>query len=717
MTCPRIEGDFAAEADPFGAGLSAFMTIGIVNRPDLMPADGSHCGEYRMVFARKDGQPAFMILESVLPNPTPAAGLQGCRPVQAFWRDLSSMTEMSTRAAMLKEFYFNGLPGFRPVIHARNFDDGPVGSGGRVRTNQFIASPWMLRELKLKLACGSASCDLVATPVSNKDNPHPSLFSSDGATGTPKAFQDFFLTKVKELAQAPTPEAIAFVVSDPFNTPESLADFTHDFGSILSPAFATRIANRLAADGITGFSPAQIVNRATTQSCAGCHNLSSPANLGGGMIWPASIGFTHLDQVLDADNRFRISAALRDVFLPDRLNKMGALLEAPAAAAKIRKTALAMTVDGNLSELGWDLSRVASKVVLGTPNDLVKWGALWNDQFLFVGVQVTDATVKNDSVDDPRPWEDDSIEVYVDGNNNRGTAYDGFDRQFVKGARKVGLFEKSGNTANVLHATALTATGYTVELAIPWSNLGLVPTANMELGLEIGANDDDDADTAREGQYATNGTSSNHTNTASWGRAQLDPVAATARRRVGTITVDGNVAEADYVFGNELAVRTIGDSNNRVTWAAVWDTAGLFVAARVLDDGARNDSTNPWEDDSFELYLDADHTHGTAYDAQDRQFVIGRGDPDTALFERFGRKTGVIAKTVNRADGRGYTVEMFVPWSNLGIATPASGKVLGFDVGCNDDDTATAPREGQTMWAGTKENWSTPGGFGDLRLQ
>lgn len=81
-----------------------FFTLGLMNRFDQAPPDGSNCGQYRMVFAHKDSETSgntlvrrHLIFEAVLPNPNPALGLVACRPVAKFWSDLSAVDSMDER--------------------------------------------------------------------------------------------------------------------------------------------------------------------------------------------------------------------------------------------------------------------------------------------------------------------------------------------------------------------------------------------------------------------------------------------------------------------------------------------------------------------------------------------------------------------------------------------------------------------------------------------
>ena len=64
-----------------------------------------------------------------------------------------------------------------------------------------------------------------------------------------------------------------------------------------------------------------ILDRATTQTCGGCHQHSNFVNLGDGVTWPSSLGFVHVDE-----NR-TLSDALRLSFLPRRAAVLKSFLE------------------------------------------------------------------------------------------------------------------------------------------------------------------------------------------------------------------------------------------------------------------------------------------------------------------------------------------------------------------------------------------------------
>lgn len=348
-TCPRAEGGQIHE-DPFSSPATnptAYIPIGLFNRFDLASTDGRDCGEYRIIFARKEGQTNpfkrnLIIFEAVLPNPQPSLGLEGCRPVAQFWADLSAENDPSVRATRLQNFYFNGLSGFLPVIHINNYGNRTSGAPtGQVRTNQFLEASWTLREFKVRKSC-SGSCALRFIPVTVKTNPGGLLFSPTSTHPLKSDFQGLaFPGQVPALARSNI-NTFTMFIEDRFNSGQSNSQGTeNNYVAQFTPNASTlrgNIQSKLTAMG-SSLTPDHIVRRAMTQSCAGCHqhNNAAPNNdLGNGMIWPASLGFVHVSEVQQESGpdgqRFRISPALTDVFLPHRRAVLESFLNSPVLA-------------------------------------------------------------------------------------------------------------------------------------------------------------------------------------------------------------------------------------------------------------------------------------------------------------------------------------------------------------------------------------------------
>jgi hypothetical protein len=188
-----------------------------------------------------------------------------------------------------------------------------------------------------------------------------------------------------------------------------------------------------------------------------------------------------------------------------------------------KKAPAAMTIDGNITEEAWNLSEALEKDVIGTHNNTAMFGVLWDSDYLYVAVNVIDDALFNDG---GPGYENDGIEVFIDADFNKGTTYDSFDRQFTKSYSSGGIDESNGNTDGVIHAAKNITGGYSVEIAIPWTNLNISATQNTTIGFDIANNDDDDGD-SRESQVVWSGIADNWRNTQYFGEVTLSEELAT----------------------------------------------------------------------------------------------------------------------------------------------------------------------------------------------
>jgi len=141
------------------------------------------------------------------------------------------------------------------------------------------------------------------------------------------------------------------------------------------------------------------------------------------------------------------------------------------------------------------------------------WRALWDWEYLYLLVEVKDEMLLHDSTYD-RSWEDDSVEVYVDGDNSKRISVDENDHQYcfrwytqVETPRAHHHGEPS--LEGVEYAVDTNSNGYLFEIRLPWvSIMGKQPSAGQLIGIDVFINDDDDGG-SRDTQiswYATDGT-------------------------------------------------------------------------------------------------------------------------------------------------------------------------------------------------------------------
>lgn len=315
-----------AECTSFNEAGCQYIPVAVVNRLDLAPADGSTCGEFRIIHAKSSGatNPTdrnLVIWEAAVPNPFPRAGRRGCGVIALYWSFLSVIDQPELRSRWLERFFFDGVGPIEPAVSIANYGANR-NRAGQVRTNQFMGNSfiWNLREFQLDTSTGV----LRFTPVTAKTNPWGGLFAADASHPAAASFSQWLPGEIP-LLSASDPNDIFMNVPDRFNSGQSMAsnsndtDYLDQFGqedSALRGALETELAE-LGSD----LTAEHIVARAQTQSCAGCHQLSNGADLGGGTRWPSSLGFTHVSEqteVVDGVTRFRISPAVEQVFLPAR---------------------------------------------------------------------------------------------------------------------------------------------------------------------------------------------------------------------------------------------------------------------------------------------------------------------------------------------------------------------------------------------------------------
>ena len=133
-----------------------------------------------------------------------------------------------------------------------------------------------------------------------------------------------------------------------------------------------------------------------------------------------------------------------------------------------------------------------------SPTDLAAtWHALHDVDALYLFVEVADERVVVDS-NAATPWEDDAVEVCIDGDVSGGTRYDGVDdvQLIVRpGDSRVGLGTRSApvRVDAIGYRSRRRAGGYAVELRIPWWVVHTRWHRGKTLGFDVHVDDDDGA--------------------------------------------------------------------------------------------------------------------------------------------------------------------------------------------------------------------------------
>ena len=355
--CPRGEGNLVAGDDAFVLGeMGVYRPIAIINRFDTRGSDFADCGEHRVIFGRNSDNARaagrafgrnFLIFEARMPNSMPGFA-EGCSIIADFWTELSTAGTSAEQADLINEFYLAGRDGLAPVISIPHFALG----AGQIRTNQFVDSRdgWLLREYKLDHVCSGTNCtSLTSVAVRAKDAFFGELFNGTLPGSTSEfaqragLFQQEFIDNIDSLFTNNMAD-LKVSGSDEFTQAES-----HASGVLTSESHFRNHFNEGAASEVTDFERNlqtaingkldasgnqltidQVLNRAMTQTCGGCHQpgtfgLTIPGALGDmfmpdGSIqstFPNSASFVHFSEFSDVAGT---SQALNTLFFPARFN-------------------------------------------------------------------------------------------------------------------------------------------------------------------------------------------------------------------------------------------------------------------------------------------------------------------------------------------------------------------------------------------------------------
>ena len=259
----------------------------------------------------------------------------------------------------------------------------------------------------------------------------------------------------------------------------------------------------------------------------------------------------------------------------------------------------------------------------------------YDHQYLYVAVRVRDSVINTDSAaagsKNGTTADDDSVELYIDGENANdpqwSTAHPG--GQFVITANNAYREADAGNpgygeTASWYAQTATTDVGYDAEFRIAWSILGN-PKPGDIIGFTVGVNDADDTG-SRETQLMWIGEANKPV---TYGNLMIGPRSYSAPLVSKAPVVDGKIDPAEYAgaqkihLGGAVGLWNMGggtddtfpDASLNFDWWVVHTADAIYVAANVVDDNVVTDTAaagsedgNTWEDDSVEIFFDADNT-------------------------------------------------------------------------------------------------------------
>ncbi len=359
---------------------------------------------------------------------------------------------------------------------------------------------------------------------------------------------------------------------------------------------------------------------------------------------------------------------------------------------------------------------------------------------LYVAVRVTDDLLFADNAEagsqNGETWRDDSVEVFIDGDNSNFPTRDvsGTNPEIVdSGGQYVITYNNAyreaeagnpgyGPDAAWYALTAPTATGYDAEFRISLSDLGN-PQPGDIIGFTIAVNDDDSGDL--DNQYMWIGATHEEI---TYGNLILGPLTYVAPKVTAAPTVDGVVNADEYSGAEQISVDTFtgvySATDGDIEWEVgdhgfnawvVHDTDAIYIGLDVTDDDivtntaeAGTEDGSTWLDDSIELFIDADYSRLSGRDSAfqfEGQFVLtpnGAWRDNEANNPLFGEDLDWFAATTTTDTG--YQMEFKILKATL--LDPEDGATLGFNLSQNDDDDPNdgIDRKAQFSWMGIPHN-------------
>jgi hypothetical protein len=154
-------------------------------------------------------------------------------------------------------------------------------------------------------------------------------------------------------------------------------------------------------------------------------------------------------------------------------------------------------IDGTVNEAEWAGARVLgygnifkSGFNYGPSDFGAEFRLLWDEQNLYVALEVVDDVLKTDGT--MEPFHDDELEMFIDFNNTKSAAVNSAEvSHFAARYDGTAMVEVANRLAGVTVQSVSGAGGYTIELKFPWANFSLTPAAGKVIGFDIASNERD----------------------------------------------------------------------------------------------------------------------------------------------------------------------------------------------------------------------------------
>lgn len=272
------------------------------------------------------------------------------------------------------------------------------------------------------------------------------------------------------------------------------------------------------------------------------------------------------------DSRLQAKPAYYAVIDPDRYLEEH-VPEAPAESKKTTATYGTPVVDGDIDAIWQSTPEVDAKhYLMARQGAASKVKALWDDNNLYILMQVTDTQLNKANAN---AWEQDSVEVFVDENNEKTTFYQEDDGQYRINYENQTSFNPASIANGFESAVKVAGTNYTVEMKIPFKTV--TPVNNLKLGFDAQVNDATDG--SRTSVATWNDTTGNaYQDTSVYGVLTLKGK-GTADDKTVTFNSNGGTAVAPQTIGiDQAAAEPAAPRKTGYTFSGWYKDSGLTQA-------------------------------------------------------------------------------------------------------------------------------------------
>ncbi|KNY26224.1 endo-1,4-beta-xylanase [Pseudobacteroides cellulosolvens] len=339
----------------------------------------------------------------------------------------------------------------------------------------------------------------------------------------------------------------------------------------------------------------------------------------------------------------------------------------------------APVIDNDIDNL-WDAIKWVdvNQYISGTEGATTKIKTMWDGNDLYILAQINDST----------PNAKDCLEMFVDTNLDTP--------------------EDNKHYTLMLNGIKRNADGYLLETVV--SLTGTTIKQGDKIGIDFRVSD-----------YATNGKLSsvvvwndNKSKLDNYptglGYLLFDKEVKLINVNKGTPVIDGSIDSIwKDVQANETDTWVNGTSGSTATFKTLWENGKLYVLAEVTDSLLSKASSDAYQQDSVEIFIDQDNAKNSYYESDDYQIRINF---DNEVSYNPGELAGF--KSATSKTETGYIVEAEIP---LTATTAKEGNVLGFDLQVNNDEDGDGSRDSVSIWCDpTGFSYKDVSNFGNIIL-